>query len=481
MKIRCNWIFVHLGIFLLVNGSCKSPEELPVRNNLIEIRVVQTPSRDYYLMGESIDLEGLIINNIYEDGSAEITADYRISGDTFLTGTKFITVISNIDSTKTAAFEIMVSDELINTGLPVIYIETQNAAPIVSKEDWVNMTVNVVSEKPEWNVQKTDYKDQIRGRGNSSWSYPKKPYRIKFDKKTSLFGLTAAKNWVLLANYKVATLIADTVAFELGQRFNGPLYENNYVYVDVVLNNKYQGTYILTEHMRVAEGRVEIDEEKDYLVEIDLHYDEEPKFKTKKLNLPVMICSPEFGTNIFDPRYRFVTESMNEYDTLLSDDNFPNNNWKDIIDIDSFVDYLMINEIVRNYEIGNLLSVYMCRQAGGKIRMSHLWDFDWAFGMGGSSGVNVSTARDRFLGGVFSQFHKDAEFTAKYKARWNEKYREIQSMISFIDSTADKIRASHSLNNRRWHGGVINFDEEVGKLKTWWNDRIAYLDSKINK
>ena len=384
-----------------------------------------------------------------------------------------------IDAAKTASFNVNVSSELINTGLPVIYIDTENAAPIVSKENWVNTRVKVVSDNPAWNFQKTNYRDQIKGRGNTTWNSPKKPYRIRFHEKTSMFGLKPARNWVLLANYKVATLLADTVAFELVQRFDGSLFKTNYVYVDVVLNGRYNGTYILTEHMRVGEG-IDIDEYNDYLVELDKYYDDDPKFKTPNLALPVIIKSPDFGTNIADPRYNFVIDSLNEYDTLLSDVNFPNNGWQEKIDIDNFVDFLIINEIVYNSELGHPKSAYMCKTAGGKIRMSHLWDFDWAFGLGKGMSVNVSTAKSRYKGGRFNQFHKDAEFTAKYKARWNENYHEIQSMLAFIDTTADKIRVSHSLNNRRWYGSVYNFDYEVGKLKTWWSDRILFLNSAIN-
>ena len=457
------------------------PENPLIQIKLDNIKITQYPFKIDYSIGEQIDLEGLVVNNIYENGDTEITADYQISGDTFTAGPALITVISNIDTAKTALFEITVSGKLINTGLPVIYIETKDAAPIVSKEDWVNMTLKVVSDKPEWDVQKTNYKDQIRRRGNTSWSYPKKPYRIKFDKKTSMFGLTASKNWVLLANYKVATLIADTVAFELGQRFDGPLFKNHYMYVDVVLNGEYQGTYILTEHMRVAEGRVDIDETNDFLVELDVYYDEEPKFRTINLDLPVMISSPDFGTNIKDPRYKFVIDSFNEFDAILYDENFPDNNWKEIIDIDSIIDYLMINEIVRNQELGHPKSVYMFQRTGEKIKMSHLWDFDWAFGIGGNTSVNVSTAKSRYIGGwFFSRFHKDAEFTNKYKDRWNEKYHEIQSILNFIDTTADKIRISHSLNNRRWNDDFYKFDYEVNQLKTWWSARVDFLNSAIN-
>jgi len=460
-------------------GGGNSSPQVPGPN----IRIVSKPAKKNYQMCEEIDITGLVVEYVYANGSTVVTKDYYISGDTFTSGYTRINVVSKENASITASFDINVSNELINTGLPVMYIDTLAAAPINSKVDYVNMKVKVVdSEHPEWSFEKTDYNDQIRGRGNTSWGYPKKPYRIKFDKKTSMFGLTAAKNWVLLANYKVATLIADTVAFEVGQRFDGTLFKNHYMYVDVVLNGVYQGTYILTEHMRVAEGRVEIDETNDFLVELDVYYDENPKFRTLNLNLPVMISSPDFGTNINDPRYRFVIDSFYEFDTVLSDKNFPENGWKDIIDIDSFVDYLMINEIVQNGELSHPKSVYMCKTAGGKIRMSHLWDFDWAFGMGENTSVDVSTAKSRYTGGwFFSRFHKDNEFTAEYKARWNEKYHEIQTIPVFIDKIAEQIRISHSLDNRRWHGNTYNFDKEINKLKTWWNDRIFYLNSEINK
>jgi len=473
-------IILFLGSLIF---ACRLPNtemSLNAKGTLDSIRIIKQPDKKNYKMGEELITADLVVENVYTNESTKITDNYYLSGDTFTSGSICITVISKLDASKTDTFNINVSDELINTGLPVIYIETENAAPIVSKEDWVSTKVKVVSDNPEYSFEKTDYQDQIRGRGNTSWWYPKKPYRIRFRENTSMFGLTAARNWVLLANYKVATLMADTVAFELGQRFDGPLFKNHYVYVDVVLNGQYNGIYILTEHMRVDPGRVEIDKRNGYLVELDVYYDEDPKFTTRNLNLPVMITSPDFGANIEDPGYKFVKDSLNEYDTLLSDVKFPNNGWQDKIDIDSFVDYLLINEIVFNNELNHPKSVYMCKDVGGKIRMSHLWDFDWAFGLGWAVTVDVSTARTRFDGGKFKQFHKDLNFKAKYKARWNEKYSQINSMSEFINITAQKIKISHSLDNRRWHEGAINFEEEVNKLKTWWSNRISYLNSKIN-
>jgi spore coat protein CotH len=440
------------------------------------IEVARPPNKTKYLMGESLDITGLQVNNVYNDGSKESTSAYTVSGDTFIAGAAAITIAAKSNGTKTASFEITVANELMDTGLPVLYIDTQYAQEIVSKEEYLKMNLRIASDNLDYRIVKTGFKDGIRGRGNSTWIQPKKPYRIKFDEKTSLFGLEKAKSWVLLANYKDSTLLSNTVAFELGQRFGLP-YTNHYVHVEVVLNGEYQGSYVLTEQVQVGKGRVDIDEDSGYLVELDVYYDEEPKFTTTNLELPVMIKSPEDLTDISG--YDFVKTSLNAFDAALSDVSFPNNNYKDLIDIDNFVDFLMINEIVYNGELGWPKSTYLYKDAGAKIKMGPLWDFDWAFGLGGDTSIDPSTAKKRMTGGeVFSRFFKDPAFVSKYKARWTAKYDDIESIPDFIDTMYNQLKASQALNSRRWY--AVNYEAETTKLKNWWDTRVAYLNGVIN-
>jgi spore coat protein CotH len=111
--------------------------------------------------------------------------------------------------------------------------------------------------------------------------------------------------------------------------------------------------------------------------------------------------------------------------------------------------------------------------------MGPLWDFDWAFGLGGSRSVDVSTAENRMIGGwFFSRFFNDPVFVSKYKARWNEKYSDIASITTFIDTMYDQLKTSQSLNSRRWY--AVNYETETTKLKTWWSNRVAYLNDAIN-
>jgi spore coat protein CotH len=441
------------------------------------IEIAAPPDKTAYLMGEIIDLGGLRVNAVYDDGSREETEDYNaLLADTFTAGPASIVISAKNNGDLTASFEINVSGELMDTGLPVVYIETQDAQPVLSKENYVNMNLRITSDNPAYRLEKTGFQDGIRGRGNSTWNYPKKPYRIKFNSKTSLFGLERAKSWVLLANYKDSTLLSNTVAFELGQRFGLP-YTNHYVHVEVVLNGVYQGSYVLTEQVQVGNGRVAIDEDEGYLVELDVYYDEEPKFRTTSLNLPVMIKSPEDLDD--DSGYDFVRDSLNALDAALSDEDFPDTGYTDLLDIDNFVDFLMINEIVRNTELGHPKSTYLYKDAGEKIKMGPLWDFDWAFGLGGNKSITLSTAESRMTGGwFFERFFDDPEFVSKYRARWNEKYGDIAGISPFIDDMYNRLERSQSLNSRRWY--AVDYEAEIGRLKTWWNRRVAWLNTAVN-
>ena len=88
------------------------------------------------------------------------------------------------------------------TGLPIVYIDTENKTAIVSKDDYVKGTIRIVEDIETRGVGDVfESAMKIKGRGNTTWALPKKPYKIKFDEKTSLLGEPADKEWVLLANY----------------------------------------------------------------------------------------------------------------------------------------------------------------------------------------------------------------------------------------------------------------------------------------
>ncbi|GHV82338.1 hypothetical protein AGMMS49991_08960 [Spirochaetia bacterium] len=376
------------------------------------------------------------------------------------------------------------------SGLPVIKIDTQGKAAI-HKTDYVKTNIAITDpDNPGYSFENVGYGDEIRGRGNSTWTHPKKPYRLKFNKKTALFGEEAAKSWVLLANWLDPTFIMNTVTFELGRRIGLP-YTNHAHHVELFLNGDYQGSYVLTEHMQTGKGRVNIDEKDGYLVEVDNHYDEDPKFIANRWDeMKIMIKTPE---DLTDPAgYDFVKNSINDLAERLYNRSFTGSaDYKNLIDMDTFVDYLLICEVVFKHEIHEIQSVFMYKDKGGKISMGPLWDFDWDFGysLNGSNRVYFNWPKERlFPGGTpsntihfFDRFFEDPVFRTQYKAHWNANYAKITGMTAFIDEMASLLAESQSCNSEKWGDASVDYAGEITKMKNWWTTRVGYLNTEINR
>ena len=375
---------------------------------------------------------------------------------------------------------------LPTNGLPIIIIDTKGGAPILDKENYVNMTFTLIDpNNSQYNVVIENNVDGIRGRGNSTWWDPvmrKKPYRIKFDNKQSLLGLPAAKSWVLLAEFGDHTLLMNAAAFKLGDIFNLP-YNHKFQHIELYLNGEYMGVYVLTEQNQVGEGRVDIDENESWLVEFDSYYDEDPKFRTTRYNLPVMIKSPEFSTDVNDPRYDFVRNDINELCDSLASANFPENGYRDLIDINTFVDFLMINEIVMNGDIEWPNSTYLYRDKYGKISMGPLWDFSYGYGRYDPSNLwyYENYTRRIIIHQFFNRFFQDPIFLAKYKERWNEKYQETVVVSDIINDYGTQLAGAATQNANKWYPSYNPYAKWIEIMKEWWNNRCLWLNTELNK
>jgi spore coat protein CotH len=393
----------------------------------------------------------------------------------------------NMDDIKYTAKMILrghVDTAKLDTGLPVIKINIHNRRPVTSKEQYMSAVIEIIDTHNSRNNLQTEV--EIRGRGNSTWGANKKPYRLRFFEKTALFGYEKAKSWVLLANNRDPTLMLNTTVFELGRRMGFP-FTNHCTHVELVLNGRYEGSYTVTEQIQVGRGRVEIDEDTGFLVEMDEYYDEEPKFKTAILELPVMIKHPEDVPD--DSAYDFVKNAVHELEAALCAGSFPHNNYRDLIDLDNVVDYIMINEITRNVDIQIPHSIYLYRdgKADSKIHLGPLWDFDVGFDFhdgfyfnDGSSMFYNTTFRDGPGKPFFDRFFEDPYFRTRYKERWNEMYPKITGMETFIDQMAALLDKSQQADRKVWWWKKGDYKKEMERMKDWWRRRTAYLNTEIN-
>ena len=155
-------------------------------------------------------------------------------------------------------------------GIPRIVIETENHRGINDRETEIPAKLQIWGE----NASESEVMElTIRGRGNSTWGEPKKPYSIKFKEKQSLLGMAEAKKWVLLANYLDRTLIRNAVAFEITKKTNLEWTPSG-KFAEVFLNGKFLGNYFICEKIQIDKNR--LNKSKDsYLLEFDTNYDEE--------------------------------------------------------------------------------------------------------------------------------------------------------------------------------------------------------------
>ena len=139
---------------------------------------------------------------------------------------------------------------------PVVQIDTGGVA-VDSKETYVPGTYTITDT--DGGVVHSGALN-IKGRGNTTWNQPKKPYRLQLASKTALLGMSASqKNWALLANYLDHAKVNTHLAYTLGARLSGLTWTPQYRVVEVVLNGDYLGLYQLCDLVRMESGRLDED------------------------------------------------------------------------------------------------------------------------------------------------------------------------------------------------------------------------------
>ncbi|QNF33974.1 CotH kinase family protein [Adhaeribacter swui] len=384
------------------------------------------------------------------------------------------------------------------TGLPVIYINTENKAGIVSKDDYINAHMRLEGDLAN-NAGVFQSAIEIRGRGNSTWQMPKKPYKIKLAQKASLLGMPADKEWSLLANFTDKTLMRNAVAFEFSKRF-GLSYTPRSRFVEVFINGEYRGNYLLTEHLKVAQDRVNIQELKPedngedvitggYFLEVDIRLDEDYWFHTKN-KIPVTIKSPgNISPQQLSYIKNYVQEAENAIYSIVSGEG--SKDYEQYINVESFINWYLVNELLKNNDAVFHSSVYMYKDRGGKLTLGPVWDFDIALG---NVNYNGNDNPEGWWVGNSPWMHQllqDPAFRNKVRERWNAlKQTEINSIFTYINSTAVQLKYSQKenfekwniLDNYTWPNSVVmgSYENEVQYLKDWLQNRINWMDTEMN-
>ena len=380
-----------------------------------------------------------------------------------------------------------------NTGLPVVYIKTPGNAEITSKTEWLN-DAQITIYRADETVDYESDKLQIKGRGNSTWDFPKKPFAIKLDKKAEILGMPKHKRWVLLANWMDRTLLRNEFAFEIA-RNTGLAWTPRGQFVEVILNGKHIGNYYLCEQIKIDKNRVDIAEmaETDiegdnltggYLMELDVLYDEINKFMSETKALPYMFKEPDEET-LQPAQMEYLQNYINSMEKSLYADNWLDTRaYTEYLDLPSFADYWFVHELAENGEPKMPKSRYMYKDRLGKLTAGPVWDFDWKTFLPGNTDFCIKEAT------YYDRLFQDEEFVTIVKNRWKIYKSAFLTLPDKIRSEAKFLRYSAKINHDLWpldnaekrNGDeLMDFVDAVERMVSTYQNRLEWLDKEIEK
>lgn len=346
---------------------------------------------------------------------------------------------------------------------------------------------------------------EIRGRGNSTWGMDKKPYRVRLGDAQALLGMPSSRHWVLLANHADKTLLRNDVTFELGRSL-GMAWTPRSRDVQVRLNGRYDGVYQLTEHIRIASDRVNIDELEPevtagpaisggYLMQIDELAVGNPRCFTTRI-VQVTICGedPE-ALDVLPAQRDYIAGYVQAAEDALYGAEFASQTrgYAAYIDVDSAIQYYLASELVKNVD-GNLRrSTYLFKPRGGKLHFGPLWDFDLA--IGNAAYFGATDAQGWYIRSApwFTRLFEDPRFADRVAATWRDMKRDgrLDALLAHVDRRAIELRDAQAANFGRWPILDVNvfsnvdwpfpnsYDNEVAYLRRFLVERMAWIDARL--
>lgn len=345
------------------------------------------------------------------------------------------------------------------TGLPVVRINTDGGAEVATKTTYVGATIDVYGgrDHPEWSF---NMRTQIRGRGNSTWYNPKKPYRLKLATSRSVLGFPAERDWVLLANYWDLSLARNATAFRISSLL-GMAFTPRCTPAEFYLNDVHQGSYQLCDHMEVGAARIPAGADGWFLELNDIRRvdPDEVWFATPEMTEYTTVGHGDTIPSVWvykspdapSPAQRSAIEGqLLAFEQALYGPHFtdPDSGYAAHLDAQSLVDWWLVMELSKNNDAAFSFGVYMYRTATGRITFGPVWDFDLAFGNypydGGPTGFKILVA------GYLPRLMEDPAFVALVKQRWQVLYAHRAELDAFIGTYTASLQRSQQLTHALW-------------------------------
>lgn len=380
---------------------------------------------------------------------------------------------------------------------PKLKLYVEDGGVIDSKDEYKNVTIELVDGYEI--VMSAE--GRVKGRGNATWGYDKKPYKIKFDEKQGFFGLTANKDWVLLAEYCDKSLMRTAYMCELAQTVGLP-YPIHYHHVQLYLNGQYHGMYVLTDQVEKKKGRVDIEDD-GFLFEHDNYFWDEPlNFRTERREYWYTFKYPDpedAEITEGDDNFLFITNFMNDFEAALYGDDFknPTTGYRKYIDVQTFAKWFLVQELVANLE-PNMYYVLPSRK--DKLQVAPVWDAEWSLGLAyredeyaGWAGLPAQPDRYQAIWSkwkYFGRLFEDPYFVDVVRNEWETLKPMIPAFQDKMAYIAEGISKDQARNFKKWGTlwwyvsvGLVRFDtweEEVSYVSEFFKDRVVWLDNYLS-
>lgn len=370
----------------------------------------------------------------------------------------------------------------------------------------------------------------IEIRGSSSQMFPKKQYGIELraangvdDFEASIFGMPKEADWVLFAPYNDKTLIRDALAYRLARSMGG--YASRSRYFELVLNNQYMGVFVFLEKVKRGKNRVNIDKLASdeltgdvvtggYILKLDkttggdgsgFASNHAPEGSKNSQKIFYQYEYPK-GEDIKTEQKTYIKDYMKSFEDALASEQFsdPVNGWTKYADMNSFVDYFIMNELTKNPDAYRL-STFMYKRKdsdGGKLFMGPVWDFNLGFGNvnyctnGTTTGLvidfnTICPTDDWQIPFWWKRLWGDITFRKAVSDRWTSLRQNKLSndvVLGYVDSVANVLNVEAQQRNFTkwpvigtyvWPNYKFDFNSYAGEvdwMKQWIRDRMTYLD-----
>lgn len=364
--------------------------------------------------------------------------------------------------------------------LPELHLSVADA---ITKTDYVDANISM-TKGDEMLIASTDV--HIKGHGNSTWGRLKKPYKIKFDEKTSMLNFPKGKPWILLANWYDRTMLRNWLAFKMGANSKLDWTPGDDFFV-LDYNGQGKGVYELAESVNINKSRVNLPKN-GVILETNSQgriTEDDWWFKTPR---DLILCVKDSDYDMDEEHLASIEEQIVAAESVLYGKDYldAETGWAQYFDMESFAEWYAIQEISKNKDARMSFSCFMTVVPGEKIKMGPLWDFDLAFGNTPTETHAANNPEGLYIASAvwIKRMMTDPQFHAMARERMEQMNEQMPTLLDGLNAQAVRLCDAWMTDASVWNLEENADNDEalrnayaahIKKMKQWVINRLDWL------